>query len=122
MQNDRDWKSRVSRYLYRPFDPRYVYWTDAMVDWPRPDLERLMRAPDQIALCITRFNRQRSSGYFFVTRVMADFHCLDTAGDSMNLFPLRVAATNELQLSAHSPSVNFSSEFREAYRRLLGSD
>jgi predicted helicase len=118
---DGAWRSRVRRYLYRPFDYRYVYWTPSMVDWPRPELERQLGAPNQLALCITRFNRQQSTGYFFVTRVMADFHCLDTAGDSTSLFPLRLAASEDLGLDDRLRGYNLSHEFGQRLSTAFGA-
>jgi hypothetical protein len=121
VQRDSLWRDRVRLYNYRPFDFRYIYWTKSMVDWPRPELERLMSSTDQIALCITRFNRQRSTGYFFVTRVMADFHLLDTIGDSMSLFPLKLPTDNELNFGVRMRGINLDSSFVESLETMLGT-
>src|SRR5207244_614788 len=37
VRKDADWRQHVHRCLYRPFDSRWVYWTEWMVDWPRPE-------------------------------------------------------------------------------------
>ena len=37
---DPDWRLRIVRCLYRPFDWRYVFWHPAMIDWPRSDVTR----------------------------------------------------------------------------------
>lgn len=40
LRDDRRWRDRVATCLYRPFDRRYVYLTEWMVDWSRPELRR----------------------------------------------------------------------------------
>jgi hypothetical protein len=37
---DAEWRSKIVRCLYRPFDRRYVFWHPAMIDWPRTDITR----------------------------------------------------------------------------------
>jgi predicted helicase len=117
---DRQWMERVRRCLYRPFDVRSVYWAPWMIDWPRPDLEPHFEEKNQIAFCITRFNRQQSLGYFFISRAMADFHALDTAGDSMSVFPWKIARTNELTLEVSSSGFNLAPKFTESFANILG--
>ena len=41
-----------------------------------------------IALQITSKNRQLSLGYFFISKYISDRHLLDSAADSMSVFPL----------------------------------
>lgn len=117
---DKKWRERVRLCLYRPFDVRSVYWVDWMVDWPRPDLEPHLEVKNQTAFCITRFNRQQSLGYFFVSRSMADFHALDTAGDSMSVFPWHLAPTDELRLETAGSRFNLAPKFVEAVAVILG--
>jgi len=42
---DRQWRERIQKCLYRPFDVRYVYWADWMIDWPRPEVMSQMLNP-----------------------------------------------------------------------------
>src|SRR5690606_20515845 len=86
VQSDEDWRTRVTQCLYRPFDVRYIYWADWMVDWPRPELSTHFAGCRSIGFCMTRLNRQRSLQYFFVTSALTDFHVLDTAAVSLNVF------------------------------------
>lgn len=39
---DEAWKTHTRPVLYRPFDVRAIYFTDTMVDWPRPEVMRHM--------------------------------------------------------------------------------
>ena len=120
VSDDRHWMERVRPCLYRPFDVRSVYWADWMIDWPRPDLEPHFEEKNQTAFCITRFNRQQSLGYFFISRVMADFHALDTAGDSMSVFPWKLTRSNELVLENARSGFNLAPKFTEALANILG--
>lgn len=120
VSGDKHWSERVRPCLYRPFDVRSVYWADWMVDWPRPDLEPHFEVRNQTAFCITRFNRQQSLGYFFISRSMADFHALDTAGDSMSVFPWQVAATDGLALETGGSRFNLAPKFVEVFAAALG--
>jgi len=120
VSGDKHWSERVRPCLYRPFDVRSVYWADWMVDWPRPDLEPHFEVRNQTAFCITRFNRQQSLGYFFISRSMADFHALDTAGDSMSVFPWQVAAADGLALETGGSRFNLAPKFVEVFAAALG--
>jgi predicted helicase len=35
---DDQWQEKIIRCLYRPFDWRYVFWSPAMIDWPRHEV------------------------------------------------------------------------------------
>ena len=54
IQRDKKWRERVSSCLYRPFDVRWIYWADWMVDWPRPEVMRHMLAKGALALACSR--------------------------------------------------------------------
>jgi len=51
---DGNWKSRVRKCSYRPFDQRNIYWADWMVDWPRPEVSGHMLAGKNVAMHICR--------------------------------------------------------------------
>ncbi|MCF7811288.1 DNA methyltransferase [bacterium] len=40
--SDNNWDTYYQKFLYRPFDIRNIYYTDAMVDWGRPEVMRHM--------------------------------------------------------------------------------
>ncbi len=75
---------------YRPFDIRYTLYSpnsEGVFQRPRSEIMRHL-FKNNIAFQLTSKNRQLSSGYFFVSRTISDRHLLDTAGDSMSVFPL----------------------------------
>lgn len=88
-----DIKNIVSEYTdisYRPFDMRYTLYSpnsEGVFQRPRPEIMKHL-LKDNIALQLTSKNRQVSYGYIFISRTISDRHLLDTAGDSMSVFPL----------------------------------
>ncbi|MBM4341372.1 MAG: DNA methyltransferase [Deltaproteobacteria bacterium] len=38
LAKDQNWDEYFTRVLYRPFDIRHIYYTQQMVDWPRPEV------------------------------------------------------------------------------------
>ena len=45
---------------------------------------------ENIGLIATRLNRQKSTGYFWISKSIIERHILDTAGDSTSYFPLYI--------------------------------
>src|SRR4029079_9413516 len=43
--HDADLQRHIVRRLSRPFDSRYVFWTPAMIDWPRTEVTRHLLSP-----------------------------------------------------------------------------
>ena len=84
----------ISKVNYRPFDSRYAYYPINRIHKiiPRGDSRRgLMRhflSGDNLALITTKLNRGLSSGYNFISRNILDLHLLDSAGDSLQTFPI----------------------------------
>ncbi|MBK9038951.1 MAG: N-6 DNA methylase [Bdellovibrionales bacterium] len=42
LASDKIWKKRIALADYRPFDQRYLYYSDNMVDWPRTEIMKEM--------------------------------------------------------------------------------
>ena len=57
LAGDENWGIYFSKILYRPFDMRYIYYTEKMVDWGRQEVMRHM-LEENISIC---FMRQVSS-------------------------------------------------------------
>ncbi len=54
MAADSQFARHIRPCLYRPFDRRWIYWADWMVDWPRNDVNRHLIAADNLALIARR--------------------------------------------------------------------
>jgi predicted helicase len=104
-KDGRDWKlisaindlkdknSKITDILYRPFDIRKTIYsgkTKGFLAYPRSEVMRNFIEKENLGLQITSKNRQASLGYFFISKIISDRHLLDTAGDSMQVFPLYI--------------------------------
>lgn len=112
--------------LYRPFDVRHTFYTGTSRGFIGQPQKRIMAHLDgkkNWALCISRFNRQKSLGYFFATRTLTDFHLLDTVADSMTVFPMYLSADSkdEIELSlGGGDAPNLSPDFLQTLAKVLG--
>lgn len=75
------------KYVYKPFDYRYIDYDTSKVARPRWKVMKHM-LHNNIALLVTSKNRQLSTMYFSVSQYISDRHTLDSASDSMSVFPL----------------------------------
>jgi predicted helicase len=75
------------KYSYRPFDCRFTVFDKKLLQRARYDTMKHLIHPN-VSLQLTSINRQLSLGYFFISNTISDRHLLDSAGDSMSVFPL----------------------------------
>ncbi len=91
LQRISDWKRYLCHCLYRPFDVRALYYHAEVIDRPRPEVMRHMLAGENLALLAPR-QVLPAFRHAFVTRHLANFNALDTAGrfGSGPFFPLYI--------------------------------
>jgi predicted helicase len=120
---DKNWRERVRRCLYRPFDVREVYWTEWMVDWPRPELTRHLDLSKSPALITTRITKDIFS--VFVT-ALPPGHKSVGAYDVNYVFPLKTAPSGEpgsrLLLDNRKPQPNLAPAFLDGLVAALHSN
>jgi hypothetical protein len=77
---------RITRYLYRPFDLRWIYWhpRTKLLDEKRPDYAAQIKG-ENIWLSATQRNRMEGFYSPQVTRSLADHHIVES---NVGLFPL----------------------------------
>ena len=81
--------TNAQKYLYRPFDHRFIVFDRVKLQRARYEtMKHLAFTENNIALQITSKNRQLSTGYVFIANTISDRHALDSAADSMSVFPL----------------------------------
>lgn len=89
LRRDSKWKEHVRSCLYRPFDERWVYWTESMVDWPRPETNGHLLNEGNIGLV---FMRQVASSseytHVIVSRSPVDNRACYSNKGIMSLAPL----------------------------------
>jgi len=106
----------IRQCLYRPFDVRFIYWADWMVDWPRPQVMPHQLSPESLALLVSKVTEIGRFEHVFCSKLPAGHHS-STLKEVNYVFPL-VLAEESLQgnLMDHSAgrSYNISSGFNSA--------
>ena len=124
---DRHWREHIARCLYRPFDMRWIYWTDWMIDWPRPEVNGHLLHDGNLGLA---FMRQAASGdaysHFLVSRLPVDNRACYSNKGIMTLAPLYLCGslseqTGELALRHEKKTPNFSPTFIKALNAVAGA-
>lgn len=119
IKDGRDWKLQeiigdirnnvgsITKVQYRPFDNRYTYYSSkskSFVAYPRAAVMDNLAIHENVALLTTQKNRQLSKNYFFISKFIADRHALDTAGDSMGVFPLYIYHKDDTKTPNFNPA------------------
>ena len=76
--------------LYRPFDRRYILWTDQLIDWPRKGFREIFEMTNQVCLLARRqIPPGEENRFFYVTNTIPIDGCLrnDNRGNE-TAFPL----------------------------------
>jgi predicted helicase len=84
LAEDKKWDDYFAKILYRPFDVRHIYYTQKMVDWPRPEVMPHMMQ-DNLGL-ITPKQFKEEPGAFVTDTIIG--HKTVSAYDINYLFPL----------------------------------
>ncbi len=121
VRDDPGWRQRPRLCLYRPFDTRWVYYTGAMVDWPRRALMRHMLAGANLGLIARRQMPGRYVTYFFATdRMISDGVIRSDNKGSETLFPLYLIPAEPDRSGAPSPVANLNPDFVQALSEAVG--
>ena len=80
--------SLFSKYAYRPFDYKVLYYDTNLLERPRKNVMQHLLNTDNLSIIVSKINRQLSLGYMFISTGLTDFHILDAAKDSTYIFPL----------------------------------
>jgi len=129
LARDKDWDSYFTRILYRPFDVRYIYYTQKMVDWPRPEVMPHM-IHENLGLL---YARPQSPKYEFSVMVSAEMidQCSignKTAGAGISYVdPLYLYSDKNIGVLSEEKTLpertpNFSPAFLQAVQETLGTE
>ena len=112
----------IAKYLYRPFDIKYIIYTgttNGIVARPRYHSLRCLLSPDNMALCTIRIDRDYHFA-IFVTNHLTDKTLLSSK-DDVNLFPLYQYPGEASKNSFKNDLVpNFNPEIIKAIEEELG--
>ncbi|TKJ30092.1 MAG: N-6 DNA methylase [Chloroflexi bacterium B3_Chlor] len=86
VHKDNAWQQRVHRYLYRPFDVRYIFYSADIVARPRPQVMRHMLNWN-IGLLAVRRIRTPTPQHLLATTLVADKSAVSLK-DNCSMFPL----------------------------------
>jgi predicted helicase len=110
LREDVDWDRRIQTCLYRPFDSRFVYMAEWMVDWSRPELRKHLSIRDNLLLV---FPRNTGSGkpwnHVFVSRspilgrFFPDSACITYMGPAAVLRSGLFGASDDASIAINEP-------------------
>ena len=104
---DINWESHIRRCDYRPFDRRWVLWSESMIDWPRNENMAMFDIPGNFALLARRQSpADQPACYFWATNHITIDGILrsDNRGNE-SMFPVWVRDADG------QPVANFSDSF-----------
>ncbi|MBP7214275.1 MAG: DNA methyltransferase [Candidatus Kapabacteria bacterium] len=106
LMKDENWQSYFKEILYRPFDIRFIYYTDTMIDWGRTDVMQNMWNGGNLGLITIRRSRNpKLWNYAFVSDKIIAGATAITSLDINYFFPLYIF-TDENHAFNHSKSEN----------------
>ena len=129
LARDENWDSYFTQILYRPFDIREIYYTQKMVDWPRPEVMWHM-LKENISLCAMRqVALDEKYTHFLVSQWMVDNRTFLSSKGIIQQFPLYIypdESNGKLLLDEQTPgperTPNFSKGFLKAITGALGTE
>jgi len=87
VQADANALNKIHPILYRPFDVRYVFYHEAIIERSRPEVMRHMLAGKNLGLITARSNKSSVMDHFFITDKIMETKCGESTTQSA-LFPL----------------------------------
>ncbi|MEK6766352.1 MAG: type ISP restriction/modification enzyme [Planctomycetota bacterium] len=87
IMDDKDWAESVTKILYRPFDIRWIFYHDDVVERSRREVMQHM-THENLGLIVNRQIRMRKIQHSLVSEQIVDLHILETAHASAYVFPL----------------------------------
>jgi predicted helicase len=107
---------------YRPFDTRKTFYTGKQNGFVCNGRYNVMKhlLKENLALLVTSKNRQVSLGYSFITKYVSDRHFLDSAADSMSVFPLYTYHNINSKLERDEKIISLEVRYEEAQVLLEG--
>lgn len=87
VSKDDSWEEAITQILYRPFDIRWIFYHDELIERPRKEVMRHMMH-ENLGLIVNRQIRMHKIQHFLATSLPADLHILETANASAYLCPL----------------------------------
>jgi len=116
MVSEESINEKIKKYCYRPFDPRWIYYSDAILARP---FKRVMKhlLNENVAIATSRkYPRTKIFGAM-VTDLLGDIH---SVADQTYFFPLYLHSDKPKGEAERTP--NFTAEFLRAVKEALGTE
>ena len=128
LSKDDEWEKYFSEVLYRPFDVRWLYYHDLLIERPRKEVMRHMMR-ENISLCAMRqVALDEKYTHFLVSQYMVDNRTFLSSKGIIQQFPLYIYHDNLkgklLDEKASKPErvPNISKDFLHALKEVLGTE
>jgi hypothetical protein len=122
VSKDDSWQEAITQIIYRPFDIRWIFYHDELIERPRKEVMHHMMH-ENLGLIINRQIRIDKIRHFLAANLPADFHILETANASAYLCPLYLHPDKEDMFGQESqerkPNLNpkLIESLAEVYRK-----
>lgn len=115
LRNAPDWRDKVARCLYRPFDWRFCYFDKSAMDYPRRELRDHVLGRDNLCLLLPRQTSTRDWRHSLVADTVAESCAISLKTKEQNyVFPLYVYPTDLFAATGSKRSPNFDPSFIQA--------
>ncbi|GBD88732.1 hypothetical protein BMS3Abin03_02673 [bacterium BMS3Abin03] len=106
--NDEDWKDYFTKILYRPFDIRFIYYNDVLIERSRKDVMRHMLKNNVAIITRRQMLPNKSCNYFFMSdKIISDGVIRSDNKGSETLFPLYLYSERKKKKKSPSQLVMF---------------
>jgi predicted helicase len=82
-----NWERKIKKYLYRPYDYRFIYYSSNFIDRDRKEMMKHLLM-DNIALIADRTTSDNLYNHFFVSRTLVDVRSIPDYGGAPFIFPI----------------------------------
>lgn len=87
VKTDTNWQNKIHQILYRPFDTRFIFYHEAVIERSRRLVMRHMLAGENLGLISARSNKSDDMDHFFLTDKIMETKCGERTTQSA-IFPL----------------------------------
>ncbi len=103
LREDKEWKNKIIRCLYRPFDQRYCYFSEVAMDYPRRELKIHVAEKNNLCFNFVRQTKMKSWQHVLASNSLAPAVCIEVK-DGSSIFPLYLYSEQQTSLFAATSS------------------
>src|SRR3989339_1738219 len=96
VRKDENWQGAIQQILYRPFDIKWIFYHDAVVERSRKQVMCQMMNKN-LGLITNRHIRMKKIQHTWVASIPVDYHIIETASANAYLFPLYLYPEKNIQ-------------------------